>query len=318
MENDGQLTFEDDPLYIKQNRTHKLLEEGNFSEAINLFENISRENSKYPGVSDGVQCARFWLNRINRLRKYENSYEKAKHLLKEWKDFEKFMARNNIRHGRSTVAIQKHVFGDIIESFTKAYNEGVVPDTAILIQIGDCFKKLGNYEKAIDVYEYARSFNSEDSSLLSKLGDCYFSIDETSKAKVLFREAFFINPGFIELECIESPFIHMLYEKTCKYVKNPEFSIYWLPVIAELNKAFNVKREPKKGELDRLREEIKKLEIEYATNKKKRMYIEPKLINHYFWLIDSLKILGGSKKEIEQSLQRLNEISSEIFSLYLE
>jgi tetratricopeptide (TPR) repeat protein len=318
MEDDGQLTFEDDPLYIKQNRTHKLLEEGNFSEAITLFENIIRENPKYPGVSEGAQCARFWLNRINKLKKYENSYEKAKHLLKEWKDFEKFMAKNNIRHGRSTVAIQKHVFGDIIESFTKAYNEGVVPDTAILIQIGDCFKKLGNYEKAIDVYEYARSFNSEDPALLSKLGDCYFSIDETSKAKVLFREAFFINPELVDLENIESPFIHSLYEKTYQYIKDPELSIHWLPVIAEINRAFNVKREPKKGELDKLRESIKKLESEYAANKKKRMYLQPKLINHYFWLIDSLKILGGSKKEIEQSLQRINEIDSEIFSLYME
>ena len=52
-------------------------------------------------------------------------------------------------------------------------------------------------------------------------------------------------------------------------------------------------------------------------NKKKRLYIEPRLLNHYFWLIDTLKISGGSKKEIEQALQRINEINGKIFAEYL-
>jgi tetratricopeptide (TPR) repeat protein len=318
MENGGQLTFEDDPLYIKQNRAHKLLEEGSFSDAIRMFENIIHENENYPGVPDGMRAARFWIGRANKLKKYSNPYDKAKLLLKEWRDFERYMSKNSVKHGRSTAAIQKYIFGDIIESFTRAYNEGVVPDTAILVQIGDCFKKLGNFEKAIDMYEYARSFDNEDPALLSKLGDCYFSIDETSKAKVLFREAFFIDPGLIELDCIDSPFIHMLYDKTIQRIHDPETSIFWLPVIAEISRAFNVKREPKKGELEKLREGIRKLEAEYSTNKKGRVYMKPKLINHYFWLIDSLMMVGGSKKEIEESLQRINEIDAEIFSLYME
>jgi tetratricopeptide (TPR) repeat protein len=318
MENGGQLTFEDDPLYIKQNRAHKLLEEGSFSEAIRIFENIIQENDRYPGVPDGIRAARFWIGRVNKLKKYSNPYEKAKLLLKEWRDFERYMSKNSVKHGRSTAAIQKYIFGDIIESFTRAYNEGVVPDTAILVQIGDCFKKLGNFEKAIDMYEYARSFNNEDPALLSKLGDCYFSIDETSKAKVLFREAFFIDPGLVELECIDSPFIHMLYDKTAQRIRDPETSIFWLPVIAEISRAFNVKREPKKGELEKLRGEIQKLEAEYSTNKRGRAFIKPNLINHYFWLIDSLMMVGGSKKEIEESLQRISEIDGEIFSLYME
>ena len=318
MENDGQLTFEDDPLYIKQNRAHKLLEEGSFSDAIALFENIIGENAGYPGVPDGIRAARFWIGRANKLKKYSSPYGKARLLLKEWRDFEKFMTKNSVKHGRSTAAIQKYIFSDIIESFTQAYNEGVAPDTGILIQIGDCFKKLGNFERAIDMFEYARSFDKEDPSLLSKLGDCYFSIDETSKAKVLFREAFFIDPGLIELDSIESPFIHMVYAKTVQQIRNPDTSIYWIPVIAEVSRAFNVKREPKKGEIEKLREEIRKLEAEYSTNKKMRDYIKPKLINHYFWLIDSLKIVGGSKKEIEESLGRINEIDSEIFSQYMK
>ncbi len=318
MENDGQLTFEDDPLYIKQNRAHKLLEEGSFSDAIALFENIIGGNAGYPGVPDGIRAARFWIGRANKLKKYSSPYGKARLLLKEWRDFEKFMTKNSVKHGRSTAAIQKYIFRDIIESFTQAYNEGVAPDTGILIQIGDCFKKLGNFERAIDMFEYARSFDKEDPSLLSKLGDCYFSIDETSKAKVLFREAFFIDPGLIELDSIESPFIHMVYAKTVQQIRNPDTSIYWIPVIAEVSRAFNVKREPKKGEIEKLREEIRKLEAEYSTNKKMRDYIKPKLINHYFWLIDSLKIVGGSKKEIEESLGRINEIDSEIFSQYMK
>jgi tetratricopeptide (TPR) repeat protein len=318
MEQHGQLTFEDDPLYIKQGKAHRMLEEGRFREAIAYFENILAENPQYPGVADGLRAARFWQGRSGKLSKYQSSYDKARLLLKEWRDFEKFMDRNNLRHGRATSSIQKYIFSDIIGSFAKAYQEGAVPDTAILVQIGDCFKKLGNYERAIDAYEYARGFDAEDPALLSRLGDCYFSIDETSKAKVLFREAFFIDPGQVELGCIESPFIHMLFRKTRERIQDTETCIFWLPVIAEVSSAFNVKREPKKGEVERLREKIDQLEREYRSNKKKRPYIEPKLINHYFWLIDTLKIIGGSKKEIEKSLMRINEINHDIFALYME
>ena len=173
-------------------------------------------------------------------------------------------------------------------------------------------------EKAIDVYEYTRGFKVEDSSLLAKLGDCYFSIDETSKAKVLFREAFFLDPGQIELDQIESPFIHMLYKETLRRIEIPEVAVYWVPVIAEIKSAFNVKREPKKGELEELRTKISKLEEEYEVNRKKRDYIEPKLINHYFWLIDTLKMLSGSKKEIETSLHKINKINPTIFTQYLQ
>lgn len=318
MENGGQLTFEDDPLFIKQNKAHKFLEEGKFDKAIALFESIIKENPNFPGANDGIKASKFWISKKNKLKKYFTSYDKGKLLLKEWKDFEKYMNKTHIKHGRSTSSIQKFIFCDVIESFAEAYNEGIVPDTAILIQIGDLFKRLGNYEKAIDVYEYARGFNIEDSSLLAKLGDCYFSIDETSKAKVLFREAFFLDPGQIELDKIESPFIHMLYKKTLASVNDPEIAVYWMPVIAEVKSAFNVKREPKKGELEELRNKIKNLEDEYNTNRKKRMYIEPKLLNHYFWLIDTLKIVAGSKKEIEKSLQKINNINPEIFTQYLE
>jgi tetratricopeptide (TPR) repeat protein len=288
-----------------------------FEEAIDMYETIMEENPNYPGVGDGAKASKFWINKIGKFKKHTNPYDKGKLLLKEWKDFEKYMSRNHVRHGRSTAAIQKYIFSDIIESFASAYKEGVIPDTDILIQIGDLFKKLGNYVKAIDVYEYTRSFDIEDPALLAKLGDCYFSIDETSKAKVLFREAFFIDPGQIDIDQIESPLIHMLHKKTLEMLKNPEVTIYWVPVLAEINSAFNVKREPKKGELEELRKKIKRLEFEYTNNKKKRMYIEPTLLNHYFWLIDTLKISGGSKKEIEQSLQRINEINGKIFAEYL-
>ncbi|RKX96292.1 MAG: hypothetical protein DRP84_01510 [Spirochaetes bacterium] len=318
MEKDGQLTFEDDPLFVKQSKTHKLLEQGLFDKAIELFENIAKENPNYPGIMDGIKATKFWASRKNKLKKYNTSYDRGKLLLKEWKDFEKYMSKNNIKHGRTTVAIQKYIFNDIIESFSKAYNEGIAPDTDILIQIGDCFKKLGNYEKAIDIYEYARTFNPEDPFLLAKLADCYFSIDEASKAKVLFREAFFIDPGQIELSHLDSPFIHMLYKKTHELISREELVIFWLPVIAELHNAFNVKREPKKGELEKIRKEIDQLEEEYRNNRKKREYLEPRLLNYYFWLIDTLKILGGSKKEIENALQRINEINSEVFAKYLE
>ena len=113
MENGGQLTFDDDPLFVKQNKAHKLLEEGMFEEAIDMYETIMEENPNFPGVGDGAKASKFWLNKIGKIKKYANPYDKGKLLLKEWKDFEKYMSRNNVRHGRSTAAIH-NIFSAIL------------------------------------------------------------------------------------------------------------------------------------------------------------------------------------------------------------
>ena len=84
MENGGQLTFEDDPLYVKQNKAHKFLEEGNFSNAISLYESIIKENPNFPGVLDGIKASKFWKNKKNKLTKFITAYDKGKLLLKEW------------------------------------------------------------------------------------------------------------------------------------------------------------------------------------------------------------------------------------------
>ena len=54
----------------------------------------------------------------------------------------------------------------------------------------------------------------EKASILAEMADCYALCGEEKTSKVLFREAFFINPETIDLDFLESELIECLVKKT--------------------------------------------------------------------------------------------------------
>ena len=152
--------------------------------------------------------------------------------------------------------------------------------------------------------------------ILSETADCFALCGEDKKAKVLFREAFFIDAQKIEIEFFDSELICSL----IKQVKDKGYSgaalKEWIPVFGVLYGVFNMKRELKTHEAARLRQEIYAKENELKNPANNAEILVPKLINMYFWLIDYYVRSGESVNRINECLLQIRVHNESVFKMY--
>jgi hypothetical protein len=89
----------------------------------------------------------------------------------------------------------------------------------------------------------------------------------------------------------------------------------WIPVYGTIFGLFNVKRELRPLELGKLKQAIYQLEREIGGQRGSRL--TPRLINHYFWLVDHYLNSGEDRQKIEEVLAKIKELDSEIYSEYV-
>jgi hypothetical protein len=122
---------------------------------------------------------------------------------------------------------------------------------------------------------------------LSEIADIYALVGEEQKARVMFREAFFQDPQDIDIDSFEAE----LFVRLCAQVKEtglpPEAIREWIPVYGTLWGVLSIKRELRALEYGKLRQKIFSLEQEVREESRKPLIL-PRLVNHYFWLIDHL------------------------------
>jgi hypothetical protein len=79
---------------------------------------------------------------------------------------------------------------------------------------------------------------------------------------------------------------------------------------------FSVKRELKQTEAGRLKQSIFSLEAEYEANPSRRALLRPRLLNHYFWLIDHYEISHEDHSLIEEILLKIKVTDPDIYKMY--
>jgi hypothetical protein len=159
--------------------------------------------------------------------------------------------------------------------------------------------------------------------ILAELADCYSLVNETRAAKVFFREAFFLDCRGVELAYLESPLIQRLVAKLRERFSEPEIRD-WIPVYGTIYGLFNVKRELRPLELGKLKQAIYQLEkdVEQAAPRAgqqgglRATAPVPRLINHYFWLIDHYLASGEERPKIEEVLERIKALDPVVFKEY--
>ncbi len=189
------------------------------------------------------------------------------------------------------------------------------PEPEILLRIGRCHKALGDFDKAIVSLEKAMKRDSRSSEIIAELADCYFMVDKIKIAKVLFREAFFIDAQRIDIDLLESDMICKLINE----LKNKGYSgkelKEWIPVYAVLFGVFSVKRELRPIEYGKLKQTIYTLKNELQDNEEKKVLV-PRLINHYFWLIDHYFCSNEGRETIEEILLNIKLLNVSIYEQY--
>jgi tetratricopeptide (TPR) repeat protein len=271
----------------------------------------------HPEVVYALKCVNWWLERIKRLEDFHDSYDKGGFILSQWKSFYSFLDRIGEDYDPCQYAIRRFVFSTALQYFQDVLGDGANQhDPGLLLQVGRCYKGVGNYDLAIKYLEQAARFKREDGETLSELADINALLDETRVAKALFREAFFTDPQGIDLRAMESEMIIRLRDRVKELGYTGQELLEWIPIYGCLYGVFSVKRELKAAELGRLKQSIFSLENEIRSRPDTMSLLVPRLINRYFWLIDHYENTREDPGLIEETMLKIKIIDPAIYERY--
>jgi len=268
-------------------------------------------------IIHALKCVNWWLEHTRRIDEIKNPFEKGSLLISLFKQYHVFLGHLNQGFEQCQYAIRFFVYSKALFFF-----EGLLKtpanqhDAGLLLLVGRCYKGLGNYDDALEYLEQAVHIKRDDAEILAEIADVNALLAQVKTAKALFREAFFIDPSKIDLKFLESALILKLKEKVCDLGYKDKEICEWIPVYGYLWGVFSVKRELKQMEAGRLKQSIFSLEAEYELNPARREHLKPRLLNHYFWLIDYYEINREDSSLIEETLLKIKVTDPDIYNMY--
>ncbi|MDR2741659.1 MAG: hypothetical protein LBB98_05835 [Treponema sp.] len=286
-----------------------------------ILKNALKIDYEHPEVVYALKCVTWWLDRIKRLEDFRDTYDKGGYILSQWKSFYSFLDRiKDVKGGYEPCmyAIRRFVFSTALRFFEDVLGDGVNRhDPGLLLQVGCCYKGVGNYDLAIKYLEQAARFKRDDGETLSELADVNALLEETRAAKVLFREAFFVDSQGVNLRSMESELIIRLRDRVVQLGKTGQELLEWIPIYGCLYGVFSVKRELKPVEVGRLKQSIFTLENEIRSRPDNLSILVPRLINRYFWLIDQYENTREAPELIEETMLKIKVIDPAIYEQYI-
>ncbi len=296
-----------------------LLKNGDLKNAYNKITSTIDLNVTYTpgGNRDIVKAIRFWENKFDDLESIPQNFDKGMYIINSWISCiqSNFSIKKIFQN--QLYSLKTYIFSQAIIYFDKIISHSFNKD--IYLNIARSYKEIGEYEKASIHIKKCANHLPNDAQVLAELADILDFSGNSKMAKLYFREAFFISPENVELSFLESPIILKMIEKILEkeYNNVNEYTIKNLiPIYGNIYGVLHVKRELKSNELGKLNSAI--FELERITNLE--TIDKLKLINHYFWLIDSIQLSAStnanSRKTIEPILQKISNLNSEIYEDY--
>ncbi len=323
MDKNGQLTFFDDPLLQGINEAYVLIEAGDFTQAVKKIDELMTINPDYPGLAASYRVARFWETRKKALEELAKGRETADFLMTQWEEFEAFAQAKGLVSATAYQKAMRYVFFSASEHYTIAFNDRENPtdNLQLLMQLGTCFIRLGEYQHTIEALEYARSAYRSNACILSLLAESYYHTGDIPRALLYFREAFLLNPSEIDIQLLSSkPIIEALelvgqHKPDCTDVRE------WVPVMAHIHDIFYVKRQLNSSQLESIKKDIVKLEASFQTMNKEKIAqsnVVPRLINRYLWMMDYFEFQQFDQQSLFDIRDRLLAIDRALFESYFQ
>lgn len=264
------------------------------------------------------RCCTFWIETSARLKTISDSYEKAQQLLSDWKSFREFLSRGKFIYEPALYSVQKGYFTEALEYYTQHMDEKDSSERAEMYKgAGICYKKLGDFENARTCLSEANKIRPNNAPVLAELADCYSLCGEDRWAKLLFREAFFLDADSIDTDFLDSELIKCLIKRTEEKGCTGRAFKLWIPVYGVLCGIFNIKRELTSQEVGRLKQDIYAMENEYKDPSCNTEILVPALLNKYFWLIDYYVLTHDGTAKINEVLLRIKILDSSIYEAYI-
>ena len=323
MDNNGQLTFSDDPLLNESNKIFQLIEEGNFTKSMDLLDKLMSINPDYPGLIDSYRATKFWMNREKELSNLTEGKKTADFLMTEWSIFDEYAKLKKIESSTAFKSVMKYIFFTASQHYKTAFKkqEDTSSNFDLLLKLGDCFLRLEEYQKAIDTLEYARNSYKSNACLLSILAEANYQLKDYPKSLLYFREAFFVNPTDINMELLKSKPVQDLIALAKNDREDYKDIREWIPVYGFISDIFYVRRNLSKHQVNSIKKDIYSLEISFQkmdTEQKLSSNTYPRLINKYLWMLDYYKYQNNIKENIDEIKERLLKIENNMFVEYFK
>jgi len=268
-------------------------------------------------IKHALKCVNWWLEHTRRIDELKNPYEKGSFLISQLKQYHVFLGHLNQTFEQCQYAVRYFVYSKALFFF-----EGLLGspanqhDPGLLLLAGRCYKGIGDYDHALACLEQAVHIKREDAETLAEVADINALLSQAKTAKALFREAFFIDPSKIDVRFLESALILKLKDEVSALGYKDEVLSEWIPVYGYLWGVFSVKRELKQMEAGRLKQSIFSLEAEYESNPARKEILKPRLLNHYFWLIDYYENNREDPSLIDETLLKIKVTDPDIYKMY--
>jgi len=266
-----------------------------------------------------LKSVNWWLEHTAKIKEIKNPYEKGGFILSQLRQYYAFLDGLAGNYDLCQYAVRRFVFSSALRCFSDLLGDKVNEhDPGLLLLVGRCYKGVGNYDEALNYLEQAARFRREDGETLAELADVNALLGETSTAKALFREAFFLAPEKIDLRAMESEMIVRLRGRIAEEKSYREEELReWIPVYGRLWGVFSIKRELKAIEFGKLKQSIFTLETECRSHPAQSAILKPRLINRYFWLIDYYENKREDPSLIDEVLLKIKVTDPEIYQRYM-
>ena len=309
-------------------QAYELIENGNPAQAKVLLEDALTADLDNDNLVFAIHCCSFWAETFASLGSYP-PYEGGELLVNQWKKFtglvsreEQTLEKRSLEKAalKNTVyAFKRGIYSCALSKFSAiAEEKDPVFNSDVLRKAGLCHKRLGSYELALSCLTKANSIYQAQPAVLAELADCYDLCGETKFAKLMFREAFFLDAQKIELSNMDSPLINSLAEKVREEGYSGAELLEWIPVYGTLLDVFNIKRPLRAQEVGRLKQDIYARENELKNPANNEALIKPRLISMYLRLIDYYMIEKESVKRIKEITLTIKLLDSKLYKKFVE
>ena len=321
-------------------KAYSSLKDGDTDSAQSFLKEALKTDFEHPEVLYALKCLRWWLEKLLVLDEHSDPYEGGEYILSQYKSYNAFLERIEETAGQQDsapvqdtefpvetfdacqYALKRFVFSKALIYFRPLLGDGAnQQDPSLLLQAGRCCKGSGDWEEALTYLEQAGRYKRDNSAILSELADVNALLGKEKAAKVLFREAFFLDPQEIDLQAMESEMIIRLRNKVRGMGYSGQELAEWIPVWGYIWGIFSIKRELKPVELGRLKQSILSLESEYRSQNgwqkpEKNLLAKPRLLNRYFWLIDNCEYSRDTSGLKEETMLKIKFIDSVVYESY--
>ncbi|MDR3324740.1 MAG: hypothetical protein LBS82_01940 [Spirochaetaceae bacterium] len=293
------------------------LKEGDAEKSLEILQSALRIDFDDKELLWTLKCVNWWLEKIKCLEGIGAPYDQGFFVMSQWKGFYGFLDKIGESFDNSRYAVRHFVSSIALRAFLEACACGPPRhDPPLDLELGRCYKGLGDYEAALERVKKAAQFMRESGGALAELADIYALTGEEERAKGWFREAFFVNPEGIDIHSMESSIIVKL-ARAVRALGIPSDALNeWIPVYGSLLGVFSVKRSLQPPELGKLKQAIFTLENDVRNNGDNDVLV-PKLLNKYLWLLDHYENANEKSASINEVLLKIKLIDPSIYERYM-